>query len=409
MRAIAIKAADSWSGQPADRVVLDYDDRHRRRIAMTGNKGTAFLLDLPSPAELRGGDALLLEDGRLVEVVAAPELLLEIRCADARHLARVAWHIGNRHVPAQVLSNALRIRRDHVLADLAQAARRRRGGDRGAVHSGGRCLSTRACACLRACLKRARSSARPRESADRSPALRSRVNEGAATDRLEAAALYRLMTWLSPAYPVGAFSYSSGIEWAVEAGDIGDAETLRRWIEVMLSAGAGMSDGIFFSHAHRAVTGGDDAALVEVAELAAAFVPTRERFLETTAMGRAFLEVTQAAWPCAAFAKLQQLWTGPVAYPIAVATACAGHGVPLGPALHAFLTAVSSNWVSAGIRLIPLGHTDGQRIMKALEPTVTATAQRALTARLDELGSAVFRADIASARHETQYTRLFRS
>ncbi len=120
MRAIAIKAADSWSGQPADRVVLDYDDRHRRRIAMTGSKGTAFLLDLPSPAELRGGDALVLEDGRLVEVVAAPELLLEIRCADAKHLARVAWHIGNRHVPAQVLNNALRIRRDHVLADLAQ-------------------------------------------------------------------------------------------------------------------------------------------------------------------------------------------------------------------------------------------------------------------------------------------------
>jgi urease accessory protein len=120
MRAIAIKAADSWSGQPADRVVLDYDDRHRRRIAMTGNKGTTFLLDLPLPAELRGGDALLLEDGRLVEVVAAPELLLEIRCADAKHLARVAWHIGNRHVPVQVLSDALRIRRDHVLADLVR-------------------------------------------------------------------------------------------------------------------------------------------------------------------------------------------------------------------------------------------------------------------------------------------------
>ena len=128
----------------------------------------------------------------------------------------------------------------------------------------------------------------------------------AETGCLEATALYRLMTWLSPAYPVGAFSYSSGIEWAVEAGDINDAETLRRWLEVMLRAGAGMSDGIFFSHAYRAVTGGDDGALVEVAELAAAFVPTRERFHETTAMGRAFLEVTQAAWPCSAFAKLQR-------------------------------------------------------------------------------------------------------
>jgi len=119
MRAIAIKTASTWSGETADRVVLDYDDRHRRRIAMTGKGGVAFLLDLPAPAELRGGDALLLEDGRLVEVVAAPEPLLEIRCADARHLARVAWHFGNRHVPAQLLANALRIRRDHVLAELA--------------------------------------------------------------------------------------------------------------------------------------------------------------------------------------------------------------------------------------------------------------------------------------------------
>jgi urease accessory protein len=245
----------------------------------------------------------------------------------------------------------------------------------------------------------------------RGPRLASRLreNERAETDRLEASALYRLMTWLSPAYPVGAFSYSSGIEWAVEAGDIGDAETLRRWIEAMLSAGSGMSDGIFFSHAHRAITCGDDAALVEAAELAAAFVPTRERFQETTAMGRAFLEVTRAAWPCPTFVALQRLWAGPVVYPIAAGTACAGHGIPLNSALHAFLTAVSSNWISAGIRLIPLGHTDGQRILKALEGAVTATAERALTARLDELGSAVFRADIASARHETQYTRLFRS
>lgn len=120
MRAIAIKAANSWSGEAADRVVLDYDGRHRRRIAMTGNKGTGFLLDLPSPAALNGGDALLLEDGRLIEIVAAPEALLEIRCADAKELARIAWHIGNRHVPTQVLGNALRIRRDHVLADLAR-------------------------------------------------------------------------------------------------------------------------------------------------------------------------------------------------------------------------------------------------------------------------------------------------
>jgi urease accessory protein len=119
MRAIAIKKATSWSGAAADSVVLDYDDRHRRRLAMTGTRGTEFLLDLPEAAELRGGDALVLDDGRLIEVVAAPEPLLEIRCADPLHLARVAWHLGNRHLPTQLLPKALRIRRDHVIADMA--------------------------------------------------------------------------------------------------------------------------------------------------------------------------------------------------------------------------------------------------------------------------------------------------
>jgi urease accessory protein len=222
-------------------------------------------------------------------------------------------------------------------------------------------------------------------------------------------ALYRLMTWLSPAYPVGAFAYSSGIEWAVEAGDIADAQSLQHWLETTLRAGAGMNDGIFFAHAHRAVTQGDEAALVALAELAAAFVPTRERQQETATLGRAFMEVTQAAWPCAALARLQELWAGPLAYPIAVGTACAGHALPLAPALHAFLTAVCANWTSAAVRLIPLGHTDGQRVIRALEPAVAATAQRAMSAQLDDLGSATFRADLASMRHETQYTRLFRS
>ena len=119
MRAIAVKPASTWSGETTDRVVLDYDNRQRRRIAMTGNNGIAFLLDLASPAGLRGGDALVLEDGRLIEVVAAAEPLLEIRCSGPKHLARLAWHLGNRHVPTQMLADTLRIRRDHVLADLA--------------------------------------------------------------------------------------------------------------------------------------------------------------------------------------------------------------------------------------------------------------------------------------------------
>jgi urease accessory protein len=222
-------------------------------------------------------------------------------------------------------------------------------------------------------------------------------------------ALYRLMTWLSPAYPVGAFSYSSGIEWAVEAGDISDAATLRHWLEALLADGPGHNDGTFFACAHRAVTTGDEAALTEVAELAAAFVPTRERYLETINLGRAFMDVTRAAWPCPALTTLQQLWSGPIAYPVAVGVACAGHGIPLAPALPAFLTALAANWVSAGVRLIPLGHTDSQRVLHALEPAINRAAQRALASTLDDLGGATFRADIASARHESQYTRLFRS
>lgn len=119
MRAIAIKTASTWSGEPADTVVLDYDDRHRRRLAMKGLNGVSFVLDLPAAVALRGGDALVLEDGRLVQVEAALEPLLEICCADPKHLVRVAWHLGNRHLPTQVLHGSLRIRRDHVMAELA--------------------------------------------------------------------------------------------------------------------------------------------------------------------------------------------------------------------------------------------------------------------------------------------------
>ena len=230
-----------------------------------------------------------------------------------------------------------------------------------------------------------------------------------ANERTESAALYRLMAWLSPAYPVGAFSYSSGIEWAVEAGDIKNAETLRQWLAVMLGEGGGFCDAVFFVHAHRATSASDDQAVRAVAELAAAFVPSKERFLETTAQGRAFLEATRAAWPSPALAHFEGVWNGAVALPIAVGVACAGHGITCETALPAFLHALVANWISAGVRLIPLGQTDGQRVLAALEETVAATAARALTTPLQDIGSAAFRADLATMRHETQYTRLFRS
>jgi len=141
------------------------------------------------------------------------------------------------------------------------------------------------------------------------------------------AVLYRLMAWLSPAYPVGAFSYSSGLEWAVEAGDVKNADTLAAWLAVVVGEGGGFCDAVLFAHAHCAATARDEEALRSVAELAAAFAPSKERHLETSAQGGAFLEVTRPAWPCAALDFLAQTWPGPYAYPIAVATAAAGHGI----------------------------------------------------------------------------------
>ncbi|TWB94756.1 urease accessory protein [Bradyrhizobium macuxiense] len=225
----------------------------------------------------------------------------------------------------------------------------------------------------------------------------------------EAAALYRLLTWLSPSFPVGAFAYSSGIEWAVEAGDITDAATLRDWLAAMLTDGSGFCDAVFLAQSFRAAMQQDYAGLRQIAELAAAFVPSRERQLETTTQGRAFIEISRAAWNSPGLDAMIAACDGPIVYPIAVGIVSASHGIRLAPSLHAFLHAVVSNWISAGARLIPLGQTDSQRVLADLEPAVAATAARADVAALDDLGSATFWADLASLRHETQYTRLFRS
>ena len=120
IRATQVRTAHRWSEAPADTVVLDFDDRHRRRMAMTGTRGLEFLLDLENAVALRGGDALVLEDARLIEVVAAAEPLAEIRGADPHHLVRIAWHLGNRHLPTQVMPRALRIRRDHVIEAMVK-------------------------------------------------------------------------------------------------------------------------------------------------------------------------------------------------------------------------------------------------------------------------------------------------
>jgi urease accessory protein len=241
----------------------------------------------------------------------------------------------------------------------------------------------------------------------RRPSINS--GDGGVKARLDLPALYRLVAWLSPGYPVGAFAYSGGLEWAVEAGDVLDCDTLCSWLEVLLGEGAGFCDAVLFVHAHSAAAARDEVALRAAAELAATLASSKERFLETTVQGRAFVEVTQAAWPCPALDALLRIWDGPVAYPVAVGVAGAGHGIAAAPALAAFLQSLAANLVSAGVRLIPLGQTDGQRLLSSLEPILAGTARRALACPLDAIGSAAFRADLASMLHENQYTRLFRS
>jgi urease accessory protein len=228
-------------------------------------------------------------------------------------------------------------------------------------------------------------------------------------DAPDSAALYRLLTWLSPSFPVGAFSYSSGIEWAVEAGDIADPVSLQDWLGCILTDGPGFCDGVLLAHAHRAASARSEAALRDVAELAAAFVPSRERQLETSAQGRAFVDIARAAWNCDGLDRLVAACGDVIVYPVAVGVVSAAHRVRLAPTLQAFLHAITSNWISAAARLVPLGQTDSQRVLAALEAVVAATADRALAASLDDLGSATMRADLASMRHETQYTRLFRT
>jgi len=148
---------------------------------------------------------------------------------------------------------------------------------------------------------------------------------------------------------------------------------------------------------------------VFLSELAAAFVPSRERQLETSTQGRAFIEIARAAWSCDGLDRTIAPCEGPIVYPVAVGLVSAAHDIPLAPTLHGYLHALAANWISAASRLIPLGQTDSQRVLAALERVVAATADRATAATLDDLGSATFRADLASLRHETQYTRLFRS
>src|SRR5271165_1284452 len=221
------------------------------------------------------------------------------------------------------------------------------------------------------------------------------------------ASLMPLMLWLSPAFPVGSFAYSHGLEWAVEAGDVHDARSLGGWLVDLLSLGAPRADAILFAAAFRAAEAGDWTALLAVNALAVALCVSAERRLETSAQGAAFVTAARGPWDCEPLRKLAL--EDRVAYPVAVAAAAAGHGLALEPSLQAFVLALAANAVSAVVRLGPIGQTDGQKILAALLPRLRGLARDAAQSTLADLGGAAFRSDIAAMRHETQYSRLFRS
>jgi urease accessory protein len=230
--------------------------------------------------------------------------------------------------------------------------------------------------------------------------------------RLPPASLLRLQSWLSPAFPTGSYSYSHGIEWAVEAGHIHDRKSLVDWLEADLCYGSGRNEAIFFIEAWRSAIDNNRGKLLEIAELAAAFRGTSEFALETWQQATACLATLRRVWPDPLLESLSELLSdlkiAPV-FSVVLGVRAARQDIPATLALPAFLQSYVANWVTAGVRLIPLGQTDGQLAIAELEPTVLAVATQAERATIHDLGSAAFMVDLASASHETQYTRLFRS
>ncbi len=216
----------------------------------------------------------------------------------------------------------------------------------------------------------------------------------------EVTALLRLLAWLSPAFPTGGFAYSHGLEWAVEAGDVRDEANLCDWLGDVLAHGSGRSDAILLRHARRA----EGAVLSGLGAFGAAASGARERRAEALGQGEAFARAA-LVWDSPRLAALRD----PLPYPVAVGALAADHGIEEETVVAAYLQALTSNLISAAVRLVPLGQTAGLRVLAALEQTILAVTAATRGAALDDIGGACFRSDIAAMRHETQHTRLFRT
>ncbi len=216
-----------------------------------------------------------------------------------------------------------------------------------------------------------------------------------------------LQTWFSPAFPIGGFAYSHGLEFAVETGSICNRESLQMWLGDLLRYGSARTDAAIIAAVWRAMRRESAQTVDEIAEFSAALQPSAERYLEATTLGRCFMDAIAAAWPAPGLAIASNI--DPITCPVATGIATAAHGLDLAPVLDAYILAFISNLTSAAIRLGVIGHTDSQRIIAALLLEIEAAAAAAREAMLDTIGACTFAADLASILHETQYTRLFRT
>ena len=219
--------------------------------------------------------------------------------------------------------------------------------------------------------------------------------------------ILRLQAWFSPAFPVGGYAYSHGLEAAVEAGAVHDRQSLADWTDWLLLHAAGRVDGVFFAAAHRAAP--DAIVAAALSDEVRAWTGTAELALESESQGEAFLNTLRAAWPHPALDSLAETLEERPPLCVVAGFASSAHGVALKPALTCYLHAFAAMIVSAGVRLVPLGQTDGQRITAALEPVVLKAVALAAATPPEEAGAAAPALDLFSMRHETQYSRIFRS